>query len=499
MEAKSIEHSKGEVVQIVGPVVDVQFPADAVPDIFRALKIDRPQGALVLEVQQHLGENRVRTVAMDATDGLTRGAEVYDTGQPITMPVGRNVRGRLLNVVGNAIDGLPQPEAEGFMPIHTAPPAFAELSTSVEMLETGIKVVDLLEPYPRGGKIGLFGGAGVGKTVLIMELINNIAKAHEGLSVFAGVGERTREGNDLLREMLESGVVNYGKEFMRSMEEGGWDLSKVDMDAVKQSNISLVFGQMNEPPGARARVALSGLTIAEYFRDLGGRDVLLFIDNIFRFTQAGSEVSALLGRMPSAVGYQPTLATEMGELQERITSTKTGSITSVQAIYVPADDLTDPAPATTFAHLDATTVLSRQIASLGIYPAIDPLDSTSRILDPRVLGQDHYNTAQTVKELLQRYKELQDIIAILGMDELSDEDKLAVHRARRAQRYMSQPFFVAEQFTNYSGKYVKIADTIRGFKMILGGELDHLPEGAFTYVGPIEEAIEKGEKLMAEA
>jgi len=367
------------------------------------------------------------------------------------------------------------------------------------MLETGIKVVDLLEPYARGGKIGLFGGAGVGKTVLIMEMINNIAKAHEGLSVFAGVGERTREGNDLLREMLESGVVDYGEEFLRSMEEGGWDLSKVDMDAVKQSNITLVFGQMNEPPGARARVALSGLTIAEYFRDLGGRDVLLFIDNIFRFTQAGSEVSALLGRMPSAVGYQPTLATEMGELQERITSTKAGSITSVQAIYVPADDLTDPAPATTFAHLDATTVLSRQIASLGIYPAIDPLDSSSRILDARVLGHDHYNTAQAVIELLQRYKELQDIIAILGMDELSDEDKTVVHRARRAQRYMSQPFFVAEQFTNYPGTYVKIADTIRGFKMILDGELDHLPEGAFAYVGPIEEAIEKGERMIAEA
>jgi len=365
------------------------------------------------------------------------------------------------------------------------------------MLETGIKVVDLLEPYARGGKIGLFGGAGVGKTVLIMELINNIAKGHDGLSVFAGVGERTREGNDLLREMLESGVVDYGKEFLHSMEQGEWDLSKVDPDALKNSSLALVFGQMNEPPGARARVALSGLTVAEYFRDQGGKDVLFFVDNIFRFTQAGSEVSALLGRMPSAVGYQPTLSTEMGEMQERITSTKNGSITSVQAVYVPADDLTDPAPATTFAHLDATTVLSRQIASLGLYPAIDPLDSTSRILDPRILGDEHYNTAQDVKILLQRYKELQDIIAILGMDELSDEDKLVVGRARRAQKYMSQPFFVAEQFTGNPGKYVKIDDTIRGFRMILDGELDHLPENAFAYKGAIEEVIEAGEKMLA--
>ena len=490
----------GEVVQIVGPVIDAQFPADSVPEIYDALTIDREDGSkLVLEVQQHLGENRVRTIAMDATDGLTRGTKVSNTGQAISMPIGEDILGRLFNVVGDAIDGIDQPKAEERRPIHAAPPAFDELSTKVEMLETGIKVVDLLEPYARGGKIGLFGGAGVGKTVLIMELINNIAKGHDGLSVFAGVGERTREGNDLLREMLESCVVNYGEEFLKSMDEGGWDLSKEDKDALKKSSLALVFGQMNEPPGARARVALSGLTIAEYFRDLGGRDVLFFVDNIFRFTQAGSEVSALLGRMPSAVGYQPTLSTEMGEMQERITSTKNGSITSVQAVYVPADDLTDPAPATTFAHLDATTVLSRQIASLGLYPAIDPLDSTSRILDPRILGDDHYNTAQDVKNLLQRYKELQDIIAILGMDELSDEDKLVVGRARRAQRFMSQPFFVAEQFTGNPGKYVKIDDTIRGFRMILDGELDHLPEGAFTYKGAIEEVIEAGEKMLAEA
>ncbi|GIV59685.1 F0F1 ATP synthase subunit beta [Rhodocaloribacter litoris] len=497
MEAKQ---TTGKVVQIVGAVVDAEFPADAVPEILDALVIDREDGSqLVLEVQQHLGENRVRTIAMDSTDGLTRGTAVRNTGRPIAMPIGQEVRGRLFNVVGQAIDGLPQPKAEDFRPIHAEPPPFEELATRVEMLETGIKVIDLIQPIARGGKVGLFGGAGVGKTVLIMELINNIAKAHEGLSVFAGVGERTREGNDLLREMLESGVVNYGEAFMKSMEEGGWDLSKVDLDAVKESRLALVFGQMNEPPGARARVALSGLTIAEYFRDLGGRDVLLFIDNIFRFTQAGSEVSALLGRMPSAVGYQPTLATEMGEMQERITSTKNGAITSFQAVYVPADDLTDPAPATTFAHLDATTVLSRQIASLGIYPAIDPLDSTSRILDPKILGEDHYQTAQDVKQLLQRYKELQDIIAILGMDELSDEDKLVVQRARRAQRYMSQPFFVAQQFTGFEGKYVKIEDTIRGFRMILDGELDHLPERAFAYKGVIEEVIEDGERMLREA
>ncbi len=498
MEATKVM-SPGQVVQIIGPVVDVEFAPDAVPDILDALVIERSDsGDLVLEVQQHLGENRVRTIAMDSTDGLTRGTKVGNTGQAIAMPTGDEIRGRLFNVVGTAIDGLPQPKSDGRRPIHAEPPPFDQLATSTEMLETGIKVVDLLEPYARGGKIGLFGGAGVGKTVLIMELINNIAKGHDGLSVFAGVGERTREGNDLLREMLESGVIDYGKDFLHAMEEGKWDLSKVDLEATKNSSLALVFGQMNEPPGARARVALSGLTIAEYFRDLGGKDVLFFVDNIFRFTQAGSEVSALLGRMPSAVGYQPTLATEMGEMQELITSTKSGSITSVQAVYVPADDLTDPAPATTFAHLDATTVLSRQISSLGIYPAIDPLDSTSRILDPRVIGDDHYDTAQAVKELLQRYKELQDIIAILGMDELSDEDKLVVGRARRAQRYMSQPFFVAEQFTGTPGKYVKIDDTIRGFKMILAGELDKYPEGAFAYKGAIEEVIEHGERMLKE-
>ena len=491
--------ANGKIVQIIGPVVDAEFPSGDVPEILSALTIGRDQGDdLVLEVQQHLGENRVRTIAMDSTDGLTRGAEVVNTGRAIAMPVGQEIRGRLLNVVGRAIDGFPQPEVSEWRPIHREAPAFEELQTSIEMLETGIKVIDLIQPVARGGKVGLFGGAGVGKTVLIQELINNIAKAHEGLSVFAGVGERTREGNDLLREMLESGVMSYGEEFRQTMEEGGWDLSKVDDEALRQSNITLVFGQMNEPPGARARVALAGLTVAEYFRDLGGRDVLLFVDNIFRFTQAGSEVSALLGRMPSAVGYQPTLATEMGELQERITSTRDGAITSFQAIYVPADDLTDPAPATTFAHLDATTVLSRQIASLGIYPAIDPLDSTSRILDARIVGEEHYRTAQEVKELLQRYKELQDIIAILGMDELSDEDKLVVQRARRAQRFMSQPFFVAQQFTGIEGKYVKVEDSIRGFRAILEGEMDKYPESAFNLKGSIEEVAEAGEKMLAE-
>ena len=491
--------ANGKIVQIIGPVVDAEFPSGDVPEILSALTIGRDQGDdLVLEVQQHLGENRVRTIAMDSTDGLTRGAEVVNTGRAIAMPVGEEIRGRLLNVVGRAIDGFPQPEVSEWRPIHREAPAFDELQTSIEMLETGIKVIDLIQPVARGGKVGLFGGAGVGKTVLIQELINNIAKAHEGLSVFAGVGERTREGNDLLREMLESGVMSYGEEFRQTMEEGGWDLSKVDNEALRKSNITLVFGQMNEPPGARARVALAGLTVAEYFRDLGGRDVLLFVDNIFRFTQAGSEVSALLGRMPSAVGYQPTLATEMGELQERITSTRDGAITSFQAIYVPADDLTDPAPATTFAHLDATTVLSRQIASLGIYPAIDPLDSTSRILDARIVGEEHYRTAQEVKELLQRYKELQDIIAILGMDELSDEDKLVVQRARRAQRFMSQPFFVAQQFTGIEGKYVKVEDSIRGFRAILEGEMDKYPESAFNLKGSIEEVAEAGEKMLAE-
>jgi F-type H+-transporting ATPase subunit beta len=494
-----VQTATGEVVQIIGPVIDARFPAGSVPEILHALEIQRPgEDSIVLEVQQHLGENVVRTIAMDSTDGVARGAVVINTGQAISMPIGEEIRGRLFNVIGKAIDGIPQPKEEGRRPIHAKPPAFEDLATSAEMLETGIKVIDLIEPYARGGKIGLFGGAGVGKTVTIMELINNIAKEHDGLSVFAGVGERTREGNDLLREMLESGVVDYGEAFLESMKDGEWDLTKVDPDALKNSNIALVFGQMNEPPGARARVALSGLTVAEYFRDLGGRDVLLFIDNIFRFTQAGSEVSALLGRMPSAVGYQPTLATEMGEMQERITSTKTGSITSVQAIYVPADDLTDPAPATTFAHLDATTVLSRNIASLGIFPAIDPLDSTSRIMDPHIVGEEHYRTATDVKQLLQRYRDLQDIIAILGMDELSDDDKLAVGRARRAQRYMSQPFFVAEQFTGTPGKYVKLEDTIRGFRMILDGELDHLPEQAFAYKGAIEEVIEHGERMNRE-
>jgi F-type H+-transporting ATPase subunit beta len=425
--------------------------------------------------------------------------DVTDVGAPISMPVGDDVRGRLFNIVGDAIDGIPAPKGDRSYPIHRPAPSFTDLSSATEMFETGIKVIDLLCPYAKGGKIGLFGGAGVGKTVLIQELINNIAKQHGGLSVFAGVGERTREGNDLLREFIESGVINYGDEFKHAYEETGeWDLSKVDPEALKTSQATLVFGQMNEPPGARARVALSGLTMAEYFRDEVSRDILFFVDNIFRFTQAGSEVSALLGRMPSAVGYQPTLASEMGDLQERITSTKNGSITSVQAIYVPADDLTDPAPATTFSHLDATTVLSRQISALGIYPAVDPLDSTSRILDPLVLGDGHYNTAQRVKNLLQRYKDLQDIIAILGMDELSEEDKLTVSRARRVQRFLSQPFFVAEQFTGSKGKYVKVEDTIKGFDRIVAGELDHLPESAFYMVGTIEEAIEKGQKLLAE-
>lgn len=496
----------GRITQVIGPVVDVSFDvAEArLPNILDALIVTKGGGQqVVLECQQHLGEDRVRTIAMDGTEGLVRGMEVTDTGTPITMPVGEEIKGRLFNVVGEAIDGIPQPDREKGMPIHRLAPKFEELSTSTEVLFTGIKVIDLLEPYVKGGKIGLFGGAGVGKTVLIMELVNNIAKAYGGLSVFAGVGERTREGNDLLREFLESGVIKYGEDFSHSMEEGGWDLSKVNKEDLKESKATLVFGQMNEPPGARARVALSGLTVAEYFRDGDGegqgKDILFFIDNIFRFTQAGSEVSALLGRMPSAVGYQPTLATEMGAMQERITSTKRGSITSVQAVYVPADDLTDPAPATTFAHLDATTVLSRKISELGIYPAVDPLDSTSRILSADVLGEEHYNTAQRVKEILQRYKELQDIIAILGMDELSDEDKEIVHRARRVQRFLSQPFFVAEQFTGLKGVLVDIKDTIRGFNQIMDGEFDHLPEAAFNLVGSIEDAVTKGEKLLAEA
>jgi F-type H+-transporting ATPase subunit beta len=496
----------GKIAQVIGPVVDVSF-SDVnahLPKILDALHVTKQDGTLiVLETQQHLGENLVRTIAMEGTEGLMRGMDVKDTGIPISVPTGNSIRGRLLNVVGDCIDGIPAPTDVTTRSIHRDAPRYEDLTTKSEPLFTGIKVIDLLEPYVKGGKIGLFGGAGVGKTVLIMELINNIAKAYEGMSVFAGVGERTREGNDLLREMIESGVIKYGKEFVHSMEEGGWDLSKVDMNELAQSQATLVFGQMNEPPGARARVALTGLSVAEYFRDgdekSGGRDILFFVDNIFRFTQAGSEVSALLGRMPSAVGYQPTLATEMGAMQERITSTKRGSITSVQAVYVPADDLTDPAPATTFAHLDATTVLNRKISELGIYPAVDPLDSTSRILSPAVVGNAHYDCAQRVKMILQRYKELQDIIAILGMDELSEEDKMVVHRARRVQRFLSQPFFVASQFTGLDGVLVSIEDTIKGFNMIMDGEVDEYPEAAFNLVGTIEQAVEKGKKLIAES
>ena len=497
--------NRGKIVQVIGPVIDVSFEGEGIqlPNILEALEIIRPNGQkIILECQQHIGEDTVRAIAMDSTDGLVRGMEVIATGSAIKMPIGEKIKGRLFNVVGEAIDGINDVDNANGLSIHRDAPRFEDLSTEAEVLFTGIKVIDLLEPYSKGGKIGLFGGAGVGKTVLIMELINNIAKGYAGLSVFAGVGERTREGNDLLREMIESGVIKYGEEFKHSMEKGDWDLSKVDLKELEKSQATLVFGQMNEPPGARARVALSGLTVAEYFRDgdekSGGRDILFFIDNIFRFTQAGSEVSALLGRMPSAVGYQPTLATEMGLMQERITSTKRGSITSVQAVYVPADDLTDPAPATTFSHLDATTVLNRKIAELGIYPAVDPLDSTSRILSRDVVGDEHYDTAQAVKEILQRYKELQDIIAILGMDELSDEDKMVVHRARRVQRFLSQPFHVAEQFTGLKGVLVPIEETIKGFKMILNGEVDEYPEAAFNLVGNIEDAIEKGKKLIAE-
>ncbi len=499
------KQSEGFIVQVIGPVVDVSFNQDQIlPNIHDALEVTKGDGnTIILEAQQDIGENTMRTVAMDSTDGLRRGMKVTNTGQPISMPVGEEIRGRLFNVIGNPIDGLKSvPKTQSYS-IHREPPPFENLTTQREVLYTGIKVIDLIEPYAKGGKIGLFGGAGVGKTVIIMELINNIAKSYSGLSVFGGVGERTREGNDLLREMIESGVIKYGEAFLHDMEKGGWDLSKVDYDELGKSQATLVFGQMNEPPGARARVALSGLTLAEYFRDgdekTGGRDILFFIDNIFRFTQAGSEVSALLGRMPSAVGYQPTLATEMGFMQERITSTKRGSITSVQAIYVPADDLTDPAPATTFAHLDATTVLNRKISELGIYPAVDPLDSTSRILTPDVVGEEHYNTAQRVKNILQRYKDLQDIIAILGMDELSEEDKLVVHRARRVQRFLSQPFHVAEQFTGLKGVIVSIEDTIKGFNMIMNGEVDEYPEAAFNLVGTIEEAIEKGKRMKAES
>jgi ATP synthase F1 beta subunit len=474
----------GRVIAIVGPAVDVEFDAH-LPEIMNALLTDitdpvsKKTSTVTLEVQQHLGENRVRCVAMQPTEGMVRGQVVRDTGAAINVPVGPETLGRILNVVGDPVDERGPVGHKQTLPIHREAPKYEDLNTASEMFETGIKVIDLLEPYAKGGKTGLFGGAGVGKTVLIMELINNIAKGHGGYSVFAGVGERTREGNDLWHEMMDSGVID--KE----------DLSK--------SKVALIYGQMTEPPGARARVALTGLTVAEYFRDVEGKDVLLFIDNIFRFTQAGAEVSALLGRMPSAVGYQPTLATEMGGLQERITSTKKGSITSVQAVYVPADDYTDPAPATTFAHLDATTNLSREIAALGIYPAVDPLASTSRLLDPRILGEAHYNTAMRVKSILQKYKELQDIIAILGMDELSDDDKLTVARARKIQRFLSQPFFVAEQFTGMQGKYVKLEDSIKGFSEICEGKWDHLPEQAFYLVGTIEEAVEKAEKMAATA
>lgn len=493
----------GTVTQVIGPVIDVSFDCgkESIPPIYAALKVERDNGEeLILEVEQHIGEDTVRCVAMESTDGVRRGLKVENLGRPIAVPTGNQLKGRLLNVIGEPIDELEPLDRKNLRGIHQPAPAFDDLAISTEILMTGIKVIDFLEPYSKGGKIGLFGGAGVGKTVLIQELINNIAKGHNGFSVFTGVGERTREGNDLLREMIESGVMSYGEKFLEGMEKGEWNLADVDMKAVNNSQATLVFGQMNEPPGARLRVALSGLTVAEQFRDQdgGGRDILLFIDNIFRFTQAGSEVSALLGRMPSAVGYQPTLASEMGALQERITSTKQGNITSVQAIYVPADDLTDPAPATTFSFLDATTVLSRKIAELGIYPAVDPLDSTSRILDPNIIGEEHYNVAQEVKQLLQKYNELQDIIAILGVDELSDEDKLVVARARRAQRFLSQPFHVAEQFTGLPGVMVTLPETIRGFKMILSGEMDEYPEQAFLNVGTIDEAIAKGKKMLAE-
>lgn len=490
----------GTIVTVIGAVLDIKFHPDHLPNLLNAIEIDNNGHKLVVEVAQHIGDDIVRCIAMGSTDGLVRGMEAVDTGASIKVPVGKETLGRIFNLLGEAVDNKPQPETEEKWEIHRPAPKFEEQEASNQVLETGIKVVDLIAPYLKGGKIGLFGGAGVGKTVLIMELINNIAKGHNGFSVFTGVGERTREGNDLLREMIESGVMKYGDKFRAGMEKGEWNLNDVDMKEVAQSQATLVFGQMNEPPGARLRVALSGLTVAEQFRDQdgGGKDILLFIDNIFRFTQAGSEVSALLGRMPSAVGYQPTLASEMGMLQERITSTKNGSITSVQAIYVPADDLTDPAPATTFSFLDATTVLSRKISELGIYPAVDPLESTSRILDPNIIGEEHYNTAQAVKQLLQKYNELQDIIAILGVDELSDEDKLVVARARRAQRFLSQPFHVAEQFTGLPGVMVPLSETIRGFKMILSGEMDQYPEQAFLNVGTIDEAIEKGKRMLAE-
>ena len=467
---ETLNKNEGLITQIIGPVIDVEFAQGELPEIYTALKIYSEDGACtVAEVQQMLGSNRVRTVAMSSTDGLKRGMKVVNTGEPIKIPVGKPILGRILNVIGEPVDKMGEIETNDYLPIHRESPKLVDQNTDIEILETGIKAIDLIQPYQKGGKIGLFGGAGVGKTVLIMELIHNIASEHSGVSVFGGVGERTREGNDLWNEMKESGVID---------------------------KVALIYGQMNEPPGARMRVGLSALTAAEYFRDFSKQDVLLFIDNIFRFTQAGSEVSALLGRMPSAVGYQPTLATEMGELQERITSTKDGSITSVQAIYVPADDLTDPAPATTFSHLDASTVLSRQIASLGIYPAVDPLASNSRVLDPNIIGEEHYEVTRKVLEILQKYKELQDIIAILGMDELSDEDKETVNRARKIQRFLSQPFFVAEQFSGIPGKYVKLEDTIRGFKEIIEGKHDDLPEPAFYMVGTIEEAVEKAKTLQ---
>jgi F-type H+/Na+-transporting ATPase subunit beta len=501
-----MSQNAGYIKQIIGPVIDVAFDNAKLPEILTALTVTRENGeVLVLECQKHLGENGVRTIAMDSTEGLKRGMKVTDTGKPISMPTGNAIKGRLMNVIGDTIDGIGEvPKDTPRASIHRKPPRYEDLSVTREILYTGIKVIDLVAPYLKGGKIGLFGGAGVGKTVLIMELINNIAKSYSGMSVFAGVGERTREGNDLLREMIESNVIKYGDKFKHKMEEGDWDLASVDKTQLEQSQATLIFGQMNEPPGSRARVALSGLTVAEYFRDgnpeeAKGRDILFFIDNIFRFTQAGAEVSALLGRMPSAVGYQPTLATEMGMMQERITSTKRGSITSVQAVYVPADDLTDPAPATTFAHLDATTVLNRKLAAKGIYPAVDPLDSTSKILSVEIVGEEHYNTAQRVMGILQRYKELQDIIAILGMEELSDDDKLIVTRAQRVERFLSQPFFVAAQFTGLQGVIVPIEETIRGFNMIMDGQVDQYPIPAFNLVGTIDDAIAKGEKLLAEA
>ncbi len=490
----------GKVVQVIGPVLDIEYPAEQLPEILNAVSVKNDDGSIDLtaEVAQHLGSNLVRAVSMQPTDGVVRGMEAVDLGEPISVPVGEATLGRVLSVLGEPVDTLGPVEAQERWPIHREAPAFEDQATSTEMFETGIKVVDLVHPYTRGGKTGLFGGAGVGKTVLIQELINNVAVQGGGFSVFAGVGERTREGNDLLREMVEAGVVNFGEGFLENYEEtGNFDLTKVDHGALKDSKAALIYGQMTEPPGARLRVGLSALTVAEYFRDVEGRDVLLFVDNIFRFTQAGSEVSALLGRMPSAVGYQPNLATEMGALQERITSTKKGSITSVQAIYVPADDLTDPAPATAFAHLDATTTLSRAIVEKGIYPAIDPLDSTSKILEPAIVGDEHYAVARQVQQVLQRYKDLQDIIAILGVEELSEEDKLVVARARKIERYLSQPFFVATQFTGLEGRYVKIEDTVEGFKTILSGDLDELPEQAFLMVGTIDEAVDKGQKLLA--